>query len=238
MKTRSESITKAAPAALFAIAALLAGCATAPPKLPPPPPKYVHQAAGAAESRTANSLWTEGGGLLEDFRARRVNDLLTINVLESISGSGAADTATARSSTLDAKVADFFGAPLNLGKPNFWGKGNPFSPTVSGSMQNDFKGTGATNRTGSIVGTITARVVEVMPNGTLSVESRKDITINHEKQTLVLRGSVRPEDISVANTVLSNKIADADIYLVGDGVVQDKQKPGWLVRIIDGIWPF
>jgi flagellar L-ring protein precursor FlgH len=105
-------------------------------------------------------------------------------------------------------------------------------------MADDFKGTGTTNRTGTIVGTITARVVEVMPNGTLSVESRKDITINHEKQVLILRGAVRPEDISITNTVASNKVADAEIYLVGDGVLQEKQKPGWLVRILDRAWPF
>jgi flagellar L-ring protein precursor FlgH len=230
------SIIRYAFAALLA-AALFAGCATAP-TLPPPPPKYVPQKDAAAEGRTSNSLYRDTGGLLEDFRARRVNDLLTINVLESISGSGAADTATARNSSLDASVTAFFGMPLDLNKGNLYGKGNTFSPTVSGSMKDDFTGTGTTNRTGTIVGTITARVVEVMPNGTLSIESRKDITINNEKQTLVLRGSVRPEDVSVANTVLSTKIADADIYLVGDGVLQDKQKQGWLVRILDNVWPF
>ncbi len=237
MNTRYVSITRTAFAALVA-AALLAGCAMMSPNLPPPPPKYVHEKDMSGEGRTSNSLWRDGSGLLDDFRARRVNDLLTINVLESMSGSGAADTATARNSSLDAAVTDFFGAPLNLGKNNMWGNGYTFSPTVSGSMQDDFKGTGTTNRKGSIIGTITARVVEVMPNGTLAVESRKDITINHEKQTLVLKGSVRPEDISTANTILSTKVADAEIFLVGDGVVQDKQKPGWLVRILDHVWPF
>jgi flagellar L-ring protein precursor FlgH len=222
MKTRSVSIFRAAPLALCAAMAV-AACATTP-VLPPPPPKYVYSQEGAGESRTANSLWDNGGGLFEDFRARRVNDLLTINVLESISGSGAADTATARNSTLDAKVTDFFGAPLDLGSSNLYGRGHTFSPSVSGSMTDDFKGTGTTNRTGTIVGTITARVVEVMPNGTLSVESRKDITINHEKQVLILRGAVRPEDISITNTVASNKVADAEIYLV--------------VRILDSAWPF
>ncbi|PJA56905.1 MAG: flagellar basal body L-ring protein, partial [Rhodocyclales bacterium CG_4_9_14_3_um_filter_68_10] len=78
----------------------------------------------------------------------------------------------------------------------------------------------------------------VMPNGTLSVESRKEITINNEKQVLILRGLVRPEDISVANMVASSKVADAEIFLVGDGVLQEKQRQGWLVRILDGVWPF
>ncbi len=236
MRTRSVSIFRGACAALGA-ALVLAGCATAP-KLPPPPPKYVQPQEKPNDGRTANSLWSDGGGLVEDFRARRLNDLLTINVSENISGSGAADTNAARTSTLDASVTGFFGAPLNLNLPNMYGKGNTFSPTVSGSMTDDFKGTGSTNRAGKIVGTITARVTEVMPNGTLSVESRKEITINNEKQVLILRGLVRPEDISVANMVASGKVADAEIFLVGDGVLQEKQRQGWLVRILDSVWPF
>jgi flagellar L-ring protein precursor FlgH len=238
MKTQSALPFRFAFTAIILFAALVAGCATSP-KLPPPPPKYVPPTEAAQEpSRTANSLWRDSGGLLEDFRARRVNDLLTIHVMESMSGSGGANTATSRNSSLDASVSAFFGMPLNLNKTNIFGKGNTFSPTVSGEMSDDFAGKGTTNRSGTIVGTITARVVEVMPNGTLSVESRKDITINNERQTMVLRGSVRPEDISVSNTIMSTKVADAEIYLVGDGVLQDKQKPGWLVRIVDNIWPF
>lgn len=235
MRTRSASGISGTAAALGA-ALILAGCAMAP-KLPPPPPKYVYPQERDG-GKTANSLWNDGGGLFEDLRARRVNDLLTIIVSENISGSGTADTAASRKSTLDAKVTGFFGAPLDLNLPNLYGKGNKFSPSVSGSLENEFEGAGTTNRAGKIVGTITARVVEVMPNGTLAIESRKNITINSEKQVLVLRGTVRPEDVSVSNTVSSGKVADADIYLVGDGVLQDKQQQGWLVRILDNVWPF
>jgi flagellar L-ring protein precursor FlgH len=77
-----------------------------------------------------------------------------------------------------------------------------------------------------------------MPNGNLVIESRKDITINREKQILVLRGMIRPEDIGNDNTVLSSRVADSEVYYVGDGVIQDKQGPGWLVRFLDKAWPF
>ena len=216
-------------------ALFLFSCATIP-DLPPPPPKYVQEEK--AEPPSINSLWRNTASLYEDVKARRLNDLVTIMVVENISGSGKADTNTGRESTLDANVDDFFGAPPNLNLQNLYGQGYTFSPTVAGSMKDDFKGTGETNREGKLVGTITAMVVEVMPNGNLVLESRKEITINNERQFLVLRGTIRPYDIASDNTVLSNRVADARVYFVGNGVVQEKQSPGWLVRIMDRVWPF
>jgi flagellar L-ring protein precursor FlgH len=216
-------------------------CAS-PPKLPPQPPRYVYQNHQTEERKApvagSNSLWNETASLYEDVKARRLNDLLTINVVENISGSGTADTSAARSSTADAGLTAFLGVPMNLNRANLWGKGNGFSPSINGSMSDDFKGSGATTRAGTLVGTITAKVVEVMPNGTLAIESRKEITINNEKQILILRGMVRPDDIAVDNSVLSNRVADAEVFFVGDGVVNSKQDTGWLVKIIDKVWPF
>ncbi len=210
-------------------------CATTP-ELPPPPPKYIQE--GRIEQSSLNSLWRDTASLYEDVKARRLNDLVTIKVLEDISGSGKADTNTSRDSSLDAKVEDIFGAPLNFNYKNFWGHGYTFSPTAKGSMTDAFKGTGETTREGKLIGTITAKVVEVMPNGNLVLESRKEITINNEKQFFVLRGMIRPDDIAADNTILSSKVADAQVYFVGNGVVQDKQRPGWLVRFLDKVWPF
>lgn len=214
---------------------LLFACAT--PKLPPPPPKYVISEEKGPQL-SANSLWNNSASLYENVQARRLNDLVTINVVESISGSGSANTNAGRNSTIDAGVNNIFGLPLNFNKLNMFGQGNTFSPGVSGSMQDAFKGTGSTDRAGKLVGVITAKVVEVMPNGNLLIESRKNITINNEKQILILRGMVRPDDIALDNTVPSSRVADADIYFVGDGVLQNKQRPGWLVRFLDKVWPF
>jgi len=207
------------------------------PTLPPPPPRYVYPGAEAAQPKqAANSLWRETASLYEDVKARRLNDLVTINVLENISGSGSADTAAGKKSSVDASMDTLFGLPIN--SMSFHDRFNPLSPSVKGSMTNDFKGSGSTTRAGNLVGTITAKVVEVMPNGNLALESRKEITINNEKQILVLRGMVRPDDIAIDNTILSSKVSDAQVFFVGDGIVQDKQKQGWLVRVLDTIWPF
>jgi len=223
----------------------LTGCASTPSsKLPPPPPKYVYQMEEQVTVPVANSLWNDSINLFEDRKARRLNDLVTINIIESLSGSGTADTSTSRDSSGDYRVTNFFGMETDFGIQNLpvvnnaFGDSDSFEPMVLGSAKSDFKGEGDTNREGELIATITAKVVEVMPNGNLVLEARKELTINEERQILVLRGMVRPDDIAMNNMVMSNKIADAQVFYVGDGVIQEKQKPGWLVRGLDKVWPF
>jgi len=233
---------------LIILAMVVAACATPSSKLPPPPPKYVYDMSGQTSSSSANSLWNGGENLFSDFKARRVNDLVTILIVESLSGSGTADTQTSRDSSAELELSKFLGMNTDFGIQDrsllhhLYNIGtdsaSKFDPSIKGSGVSDFKGEGDTNRKGSLNATITAKVVEVMPNGNLVLESRKELTINNETQILVMRGIARSEDITSANTIVSTKLADAQVYYVGDGVLQDKQSPGWLVRITDRLWPF
>ena len=104
--------------------------------------------------------------------------------------------------------------------------------------ENSFDGSGGTNRAGSLSGTITARVLRVLPNGHLVVAGRQAVKINNEVEILGLRGIVDPRSILANNTVLSTSIADARIEYGGTGVVAGKQRPGWMSRILDTVSPF
>lgn len=227
---------------VLALAMLSWGCATtSTAHLPEPSPIYIDKSSSGEYENpplSEGSLYTDRASLFEDRRARRLNDLVTVLIMESVSGSKKAETSTSRDSSMEAAVERFFGIPLNLNLDNLYGKGNTFSPSVSGSSQGRFDGSGETKREGTVRGTITARVVDVLPNGNLLIESRKEITVNFEKQVLVLQGIVRPEDISPQNTIESTRIADAKIFLVGEGVVDVNQKPGWLSILLQKIWPF
>ena len=220
-------------------ALLLIGCATLPE-----PPKYVYELdKQEAVVQTRNSLFRDTGGLFGDRKASKVNDLVTISIDESTSSSGKADTNTSRASTADYDITNF----LNMNR-DFWlhnsgvledmYKGQTFLPEVVGDGTSDFAGSGDTKREGTLTGTITAKVVEVMPNGNLVIESRKEITMNREKDILILTGMIRPDDITTDNTISSNKIADTRLFYLGDGVIEDKQGQGWLVQVLDKVWPF
>jgi flagellar L-ring protein precursor FlgH len=86
--------------------------------------------------------------------------------------------------------------------------------------------------------TITARIINVLPNGNLMIEGRRNIKVNNEDQEIMLEGTIRPRDISPNNTVNSIYVADARISYSGRGIISDRQSPGWLMNIVDKLWPF
>ncbi len=193
------------------------------------------------QEKHEGSLWAEENAhsvLFMDYKARRVNDIITVSVVENDRASGEATTNTKKKSGISAKLTGFFGSPLDFGLDNLWGGGNGFSPTIGAETDNTFDGSGKTARKGSLVASITARVIKVLPNGILVIRGRKEVTINNEEQIVNISGLVRPKDISADNTVLSIHIADARIEYTGKGVLSDRQSPGWFARGLDLVWPF
>ncbi len=85
---------------------------------------------------------------------------------------------------------------------------------------------------------MSARIIQVLPNGNLVLRGSQEILVNNEKQYITIQGVVRPVDIGTDNTVLSTYIADARIDYTGEGDLSRKQREGWLSRFIDVVWPF
>lgn len=184
------------------------------------------------------SLWQEGTSttmLFADVKARTVNDLLTVVVVEKSAAAHDASTDLGRSNKLTADVAAAFGGmtALRAKNPNI-----PSDVLIEGSFGSDFAGTGKTERSGTMTTKMTAVVTDVLPNGNLVIRGMREVFLNNEQQVIVLTGMVRPEDISRDNTVLSTFIANARIQYTGSGVVTERQTPGWGDRIITAVWPF
>lgn len=214
---------------------LLAGCgymeSRQPDFDPAPPPPVV-----AETPATAGSLWTTNqGSLFGDVKARSVGDIVTVAIFERASASKEASTSTGRNSSMSADLAKIFGLEKSIGTIN--GSINP-AALVGVGYENEFSGSGSTVRREDLVATLTTRVTEVFPNGTMRIEGGKAVTVNREKQIIRLSGIVRQADISPRNIVDSQYILDARIDYTGKGVISDKQGQGWLVRILDHIWPF
>ncbi|NNF99237.1 MAG: flagellar basal body L-ring protein FlgH [Desulfobacteraceae bacterium] len=194
--------------------------------------------AASDSGRQEGSLWSENGGLADMYtnpKAKRIGDVVTVNIVEQSKASNQASTNTGRESGISAGVTSFFGAESEY--PATQGFFNPFG-TVGAKYQNDFKGTGTTKRSGELKAVITARVVDILPNGNLVINGSREVMVNSEKQLITLSGIVRPMDITASNEVKSTYLSDARISYSGAGIINDKQHPGWLSRALDKIWPF
>ncbi len=200
----------------------------------------VAAAAPAANIRPSapGSIWqgeSARNALFSDKKARYVNDIVTIIVSEVSSGGNKASTDTSRNTSTTAKIT----ALLGFDKAILDGNSNMgTSIGVGGTNANSLKGKGDTTRGSTLVARLTARVVNVLENGNLVIEGRRQLNVNAENQFIILTGIVRPEDITEGNTIASQYIADAKIIYSGEGVINDKMRPGWLTRIVDWVWPF
>ncbi|MGC9964846.1 MAG: flagellar basal body L-ring protein FlgH [Syntrophobacteraceae bacterium] len=196
-----------------------------------PMPEAGPQPATLASS---GSLWSSSSGsLYADIRAAKIGDILTITISENSSASKAAATTAERSKNTSGSFT-FAGAGLGASA----NKGAFSFGPYNGAFSNTFKGDGSTTQTDSMTAYMTATVIDVLPNGNLLIRGSRWTKVNDELQQIVLEGVVRPIDISRNNTVLSQNVAEAKIFLLGKGPVAQHQKPGWLNQILDFVTPF
>ncbi len=213
-----------------------------------PPPQMTVPAPIVSATDNGGSLWqarSSFNGLFIDTKARNVGDIVTVKIEESAQAMNRANTETERSSGLEAGIDKLFGIEQwwqNEILPDVADripKLDPFgNPSVKGSISSDFKGDGETSRSGNLEAYITCRVVGVMANGNLKIVGTREVMVNNENQLIILSGVIRPRDISDTNIILSTFISDAKIAYSGSGVVDDRQRPGWLANLLNNVWPF
>jgi len=221
------------PLLLLAAALVASGCSLYAVKEPPwPEPTPVAPAPERVRApRQSTSLWADGSpltGAYDDQRARGIGDVVTVLVVESSEASREASTDLSRDAALDASVGAFLGSsPSALDKAK-----------VQASTANSYKGAGSTKRKDLLRTRVAARVVNVLDDGNLVIEGRRQVQVNTENQYLFVRGIARPTDIAPDNTIASVALADAQIQYGGKGDIANQQRPGWMYRALDYVWPF
>src|SRR5205823_9880554 len=173
-----------------------------------PPPsaldRYVSDArarSAEAPAPTPGSIWTPGSRLADgarDLRASQVDDILTILVVEKASAVTIGTTKTQRTSSTKNSISALAG----LTKAT-----SPWANLAGMSGDTQLAGQGTTSRDVVISTTLSARVAGVLPNGGMVVEATKDVEVNSERQTITVRGVVRPADLLADNTIRSDRLA-------------------------------
>ena len=108
------------------------------------------------------------------------------------------------------------------------------------AYNSDFKhdGSGAINNSENIIAKIAVRIVDVLPNQNYVIEGKRETSFSGERQTIILRGVVRSDDVNADNTVFSFNVSDATIQIIGKGTITDSQRKGWFTRLWDKLNPF
>lgn len=192
-----------------------------PPVPPPPPP-----ANGSLYSDAA-----PGTGLLGDFKARNIGDLVFIDVIEE---SAATVSSNAKRSRDSGTIGGLTGAIAAIPAPG----AAVTAGVLNGLGQRKFEGTGSTGRSSTLTARVTARVLEVLPNGDMRVVAQKMVRINKEDEMLTLTGIIRRRDVAADNSVSTTNVGDLHVTLNGKGVASADNAPGWLFRLFEKISPF
>lgn len=214
--------------------------AKAPRKKPPTPPeesraKWIDdlQALEGQKAIAPGSLYTESGrysDLARDLRASHKGDLITIVVSDQSTAVSRGATTSNRKASASAQVSSLFG---NRGAID------ALSNLANLTGDSKLDGSGSTSRSNTLTATLSGRIIDVLPSGDFLIEAVKQVDINSEKQSVLLRGIVRWNDIGPSNLVRSDRIGQLELQVNGKGVVADAiRRPNIVYRILLGLLPF
>jgi flagellar L-ring protein precursor FlgH len=173
---------------------------------------------------SAGSLWTAGSGmtdLISDYKAHKIGDLLTLSIVEQTTAQASGSVQAQRSFSADSAI------PALGGQINTAGMNPLFSLTSNSQLNGKGQTASATTLQTSLTGQVVAMLGERMV-----VEARRDVFVDNQRQTLLLRGLARPGDVGPNNTVLSTQLSNLEIELAGKGVIGESVRPpNWIIRM-------
>ena len=166
----------------------------------------------------------------EDARARVVGDQITIQIVEKVTASQVSKSTANRTTSASASISAFpLVSPVDLAN---------LKAGVGTASANDFSGKGGTESANTFYGTITATVVDVLPNGHLMVAGDKQIGVNQNVDVMRFSGTIDPHLIQPGNLINSTQIANARMESKGRGAQAEAQTVGWLTRFFFNVLPF
>jgi len=201
-----------------------------PVSMPMPPPEPL-------SPTKSNSLWRTGArGFFKDQRARRVGDILTVDVTIQDEARLRNETVRSRDNADDLAIGGLFGLDQVLDEA----LPDDFDPDaavdLSSSLSN--RGQGSVRRDEEIELQVAAVIVQVLPNGNLVIRGRQEVRVNFEVRELIIGGIVRPEDITPTNSIPHDQIAELRVAYGGRGQITDVQQPRYGSQVLDILLPF
>ncbi len=171
-----------------------------------------------APTLSPGSIWVDSGRmafLSTDYKAMFVGDVVEIVVVQGVTATNANAVSTARTFNTSSGITSLPGKLKVAG----------ISSLLGLNSSEALAGQGAASTATNVTTNLSGRVVAVLASGNLVVEAERVINMNHEKQTIVLRGVVRRGDIGPNNMVASDSVGDLELEIKGKGVISDGVRP-------------
>ena len=166
-----------------------------------------------------------------------VHDLVQILVRETSQAVSSQDLETDKNYEIDATVPDYkdFWSMFTMGIAN--GDGET-SPQIQFDIDKNFEGEGDYERTDDLTARLTAEVIEILPNGNLILEATSEIKTDEEVSKITVTGICRPDDVTPANTIISNQIHDLKVEKSNTGELKKAATKGIIAKVLDMIFAF
>jgi len=98
--------------------------------------------------------------------------------------------------------------------------------------------TGTADQRASLTGSIAVTVTQVLSNGNLVVRGEKQLDLTEGSETVRVAGIIRSDDVAPNGTVLSRRLANAQISYTGTGELSNSSKTPWATDLLLKAWPF
>lgn len=200
-----------------------------PVSLPMPTPKHINP--------QKNSLWAaDRTTFFKDQRAANIGDVITVMIEMKDKAELDNETERTRTSSENAGLPALLGYEQSLNKvlPEAIDNTN----LAEFGADSSHNGSGTIDRQEKIELKMAALVTQVLPNGNMVIHGSQEVLVNFEKRILQIDGVIRPEDITVENTISYEKIAEARIIYGGKGQITDVQQPRYGQQLYDIVFPF
>ena len=194
--------------------------------------------------QATGSIFANGQDLFGDLRSYQaaeiqIGDLITVLLNETTQASRTSNLATSRVGANDVINQGRIDAVVNkVESASGRGLGGLFDlfPTTGSSVTSS--GSGTAGQGASLTGSISAMVVEILANGNLVIIGEKQLALTEGSEFIQIKGIIRPADIQPDNTILSQRIANAQISYRGTGDLVNASKPSWGTGLLYKFWPF
>lgn len=195
------------------------------------------ETVGVSRNTDEASLWSGNRkSLLGDRRAIRRGDILTVVIEVDENASINNESERSRTGSESLSVPQLFGVPQRI--DGNLPEGASMANAVELGSSSSSSGDGSVNRSEKLELQVAATIVDVLPNGVLSIQGSQEIRVNYELRELLVSGFVRPEDISRQNSISIEKIASARVSYGGRGQITDMQQPRLGQQVMDAVLPF